>query len=521
MTAHLSRLTRCLVVAGGVLALGGCWGESQPQKPAGPSFAGVSLKVAALDDPAILTGVSVLRGEWEASRGGKIAVIENQVEAESPPAADVVIFSGQRLGDLVDAQALAVIPNDAVIPPKPKATDSGERAEPEPDAAAARESDTFQYMDIAPAFRDQVSRYGDDRLSLPLGASALVLAYRRDAFENEGNRALARAAGVPLRPPATWGELDALARFFASRDLNDDGKPDHGIVVAMGRNDEGIGDTVFLARAASLGQHRDQYSFLFDADEFAPRVEAPPFAEALKGVVGWKSSGPTGIDKLDAAGARELFRTGRAAMLIDRAERVAEWSGGKPIGVAALPGSERVFEPLRKEWSQASPPNHPSYLPRGGGWLIGVSSSTSGKEREAAVDFAKYLAGGDNLNRLRSERGFPMLPVRTTQIGQGLSDPTSAPDVDMRQWSVAVAETLQTNRVLPGLRVHDATGYLSDLSKARAAALGGVPAEEAIHTLAGAWAERTKKLGPKRQLWHYRRSLNKLVTLPKPPEAGK
>ena len=32
----------------------------------------------------------------------------------------------------------------------------------------------------------QVSRYGEDRMALPCGGSALVLAYRRDAFENEG-----------------------------------------------------------------------------------------------------------------------------------------------------------------------------------------------------------------------------------------------------------------------------------------------------------------------------------------------
>ena len=124
-------------------------------------------------------------------------------------------------------------------------------------------------MDFVPAFREQVSRYGEDRFALPCGASALVLAYRRDAFENEANRAAARAAGLELKPPRTWSELDALARFFDGRDWNGDGKPDHGIVLAMGPDsEEGMGDTAFLARAASLGQHRDQYSFLFDSDAF-------------------------------------------------------------------------------------------------------------------------------------------------------------------------------------------------------------------------------------------------------------
>jgi multiple sugar transport system substrate-binding protein len=521
MTVCRGRLTSWLIVALATLVLAGCWGESKPQKPQPPSFRGITLKVAALDDPAILTGVSPLRGEWEASRGGEIAMVEKPVAAELPLAADVLIFSGERLGDLVDAGALAVIPNEAVMPPKPARPDSSEPVDRDPEPGGERETDTFQYMDFAPAFRDQVSRYGEDRLALPCGGSALVLAYRRDVFENEGNRSLARGMGLELRPPKTWAELDALARFLNNRDWNADGKPEHGIVVAMGGDAEGLGDAVFLARAASLGQHRDQFSFLFDSDGFEPRVESPPFVEALKGLMGWKELGPPGVERLDAAGARESFRGGRVAMLIDRAEKLAAWSAGKPIGVAALPGSERVFEPLRKEWKTESPPNHPSYLPRGGGWLIGISNSTQGTQREAALDFAKYLAGPENLNRLRSERGFPMLPVRTTQLGQGLVDPTAVPDVDAQQWAVAVALTLQGERVVPGLRVPGAGGYLSDLSKARAAALSGVPAEEATASLAKAWAERTKSMGPKRQLWHYRRSLNKLVTLPQPPDHGK
>jgi multiple sugar transport system substrate-binding protein len=36
--------------------------------------------------------------------------------------------------------------------------------------------------------------------------------------------------------------------------------------------------------------------------------------------------------------------------------------------------------------------------------------------------------------------------------------------------------------------------------------------------VAEAWTERTKALGQARQTWHYRRSLNSLVTLPEPPE---
>ena len=510
-----------LILAAAILVPGCNYSKGPPPKPLPPTFKGISLKVGAVDDPAILTGISLLRGEWEASRSGEIVMLEEPVTVTAPLAADVVIFSGQRLGDLIDADTLAIIPVSAVLPPKPAESDSGEPGRGDANSSSSQPEDEFRFMDFMPAFRDQVSCFGDDRFALPCGGSALVLAYRKDAFENEANRAAARAAGIELAPPKTWSHLDALARFFEGRDWGGSGKRGHGIVLAMAADAEGVGDSTFLARAASLGQHRDYYAFLFDSDDFTPRIDSPPFIEALKGFVAWKAFGPPGVERFDAAAAREAFRQGQAAMLVDRAERVAAWSGGKPVGVARLPGAERVYEPSQKEWKPASPINRPSYLPRGGGWLIGISKHTQGKQSEAALDFAKYLASPDNLNRLRTERTFPMLPVRSSELGQGLPDPTAAPDIDSRQWSIAVGDTLQLDRVVPGLRIHGADGYLSDITKGRLAAVGGEPPEKALQAVAKAHAERTKALGPNRQLWHYRRSLNKLATLNQPPEPGK
>ena len=76
--------------------------------------------------------------------------------------------------------------------------------------------------------------------------------------------------------------------------------PDHGIAAVLGDDSEGLGNATFLARAASLGQHRDQYSFLFDADSMTPgstrRRSSRLFAASLPG----RTYGPPGIDKLDA-----------------------------------------------------------------------------------------------------------------------------------------------------------------------------------------------------------------------------
>jgi multiple sugar transport system substrate-binding protein len=208
------------------------------------------------------------------------------------------------------------------------------------------------------------------------------------------------------------------------------------------------------------------------------------------------------------------------ALLIDRAECAATWAGGaKSIGVAPLPGSERVFEPLNKVWDPApkSKPNRPSYLPHGGGWLVGVSASARGLARDAAVDFIRYLASPETSGRLRSDLESPMLPVRASQVSQGLPDPRKAAGVETRAWIDAVSQTFAAPRVVPGLRIPQAEGYLADLSRARVAAMKGEPAAQALRGAADAWAARTKALGVDRQLWHYRRSLNSLVTTPSPP----
>lgn len=504
-------------IGGVVLALvvAGCHG-SGPSGPVAPRepFRGMKVVAGVLGDRAILPGLDSQRGEWAASTGADLSFRGVPDDPKGIEAVDVLVFPGDRLGDLVDRGALLVIPDDALTP-APAATDPGT----DPDASASPAApDPFALKEIVPAYRDLVMRYGEERYALPLGGTALVLAYRREALERPENKAAAQAAGVALEVPKTWEDLDALAKFLHGRDWDGDGAADSGIALAWGDDPEGVGDATFLARAAGLGQHRDQYSFLFDADRMSPRIASPPFVEALGRLVELTKSAPPGAARFDAEGARSAFRSGKAALLIDRAERASGWSRGKPVGVAPLPGSMRVFNPDRKVWEPLTTPNRPAYLPRGGGWLVGVVASSS--HRDAAIDLAKYLAGPDVTDRLRADRGFPMLATRGPQLGRGMADPKSAPGVDPRGWSDAVDRTIQAARAVVGLRVPGADGYLADLAKGRAAAADGQPAEAALAGVADAWAARTKALGPSRQVWHYRRSLNRLVTAPEPPPRG-
>ena len=245
-------------------------------------------------------------------------------------------------------------------------------------------------------------------------------------------------------------------------------RPTIGIALALGADEEGVGDATFLARAASVGLHRDHYSFLFDAEDMAPRIASPPFVESLRDLVALKACGPAGIEQFDAAAARESFRTGKVALLIDRAERAATWSHGKPIGVAPLPGSERVFDPIRKEWTTVVAAQCTELSAPGGGWLVGINGRLAGTQLEAASTSPNTSPIPRTPIGYRAERAFPMLPVRTSQMGQGLPDPISAPDVDSRLWSDAVSRTLLADRVVPGLRI-PGSGRLLERPLARGA----------------------------------------------------
>ncbi|QEH37277.1 Bacterial extracellular solute-binding protein [Aquisphaera giovannonii] len=514
-----SRLAWSLALA--MMAAGCSEPDTTPAVPPPPSFKGSTLTVGALGDPAILAGLAAHRGEWVATRGGEVVIRQEPIPSvDQVSSVDVLVFPGQELGNLVDAQALEAIPNEQVIPARKKRADEEpSRIEGEP-APAESPAESFKFTDIVPAYRDRVTRYGEDRMALPLGGSALVLVYRKDAFARPENVEAARAAGITLEPPETWTQLDRLAAFFQGRDWAGHGHAAHGLAAVLAADPEGVGDALFLARSASLGQHRNHFSFWFDSDAMKPRVDSPPFEEALAAITAWKSCGPPGCEKFDAASARAAFRDGKVAMLIDRAERAATWSGGSPVGVSRLPGSERVFEPLRNKWETPESPNAPSYLPAGGGWLVGVRRGLSDAQREAALDLARYLASPEISNRLRSEQTFAMLPVRSSQIGQGLPDPASSPDVDPRQWSDAVGRTLMADRVIPGLRIPEAAGYLNDVAEARLAALAGKAPGDALRELSTRWTARTKALGKHRQLWHYRRSLNTLSTASTPPARG-
>jgi multiple sugar transport system substrate-binding protein len=517
------RLAPTLVLLlGGVAGCGvGSKPDNPPARPAA-SFTGQVVTLAAFpatpsSKPAAIEPVSAQKGEWEARTGGHVEV------ATDPAAAQVLVFRASDLGELVARKALAPFPEASLLPPpRPESDMDGPLSRSEADAEANEEDDPVALGDILPVFRDHLSRSGTDLMAVPVGGSALVLVYRRDAFDRPEWKDEAEKAGVALAPPRTYEQLDALAKFLHGRDLDGDGTPEAGIALALGDGDpEGIGQAIYLARAAAYGFHPDQFGYLFDDETIGPWVASPPFEAALADLKALAASGPDGVTTWGADAARAAFRDGRAALLIDRAERASSWVDAKkarPVGVVEMPGSSRVYDPIRKAWQDLDAPNRPMATVDGGGWLAGLSSSTTEAQRGAAIDFLVYLASKETAGRLAASRDVAMLPVRTSLLGVGLPDPRSSPGVDARAWTRAVAATLTADRPTPSLQVPEASAYLDELAAACRAVLDGRDTpRDALAKVAASWSARTEKLGRDRMIWHYRRGLNQATATPEPP----
>lgn len=454
------------------------------------TFPGVTVKVASLEDPALGAVTADLVGEWRAARGAEVEVVElaKSVDGklpELPADLDVLLIRGDRLGEMVDRDVIENLGElDADWATRP------------------------------PVFEETVSRYGPVRYAVPIGTSALVLAYREDVFAEPGMKSELEKAGIAF-PPATWEEFDKLIALLVGR------SPEPiAMATVRGPNDE-LPLDLLLARATAVGKHKDYFSFLLGLDEAVPRIASEPFVESLDRIVKWRRTpGPSVMPE----GARAAFRNGQANLLIDYAENASKWAeagSAAKIGVAPLPGSVRVYDPDRREYTKQLPPNLSAWLPRGGGYLAVMNKGRSAGQADAVRDFLKYLAGDATATAWASDARMPMLSTRDAVLAQGFVDPRIAPRVAGGAWGEAILKQIGSPNYVVGLRVPEARTLMDSMGKAVEAAFQGTPASKALTDAAAAWEKTIAQYGPQRMQWHYGRSLVKPLTDPEPPQRGK
>lgn len=464
------------------------------------------VRLGIVGDRRFLSVVSAQSGDWSATSGGEVKTIEEPLPEPNFAGADVIVFKGDRYPELAAAGVLEVIPDSALkLAPGSRSADSTQAPAQSPGGR----------LDELPAnYRLQVSKFGGERLALPLAGSALVLVYRKDILKRAEAEAPAKSSRDPL--PKTWGDLEALAAQLAGRDRDGDGRAEAGIVLPLA-NDENDSSALdlYLQVCACLGLHRDQFTFLMSPETLEPWVTSPPFVEGFQSLQSLAAHAPRADAAMTAAVARALFRSGRAAMLIDTAEHYFEWNDPKaphPVGVARLPGVARVYNIDRKTWDAFDELNRPARACGSGGWLVGVARSASPKVKAAALDFAFYLIGDDASARIAADRSHPTVPLRADVIAQGLPAARSAPGVDGVSWSKAVSATVNAETLTLDPRLVGARQYLDLIDQARMRAIAGEPIEKALEAAANAWRELTTKAGKKDRLESYRRGLNTVAS---------
>ena len=274
----------------------------------------------------------------------------------------------------------------------------------------------------------------------------------------------------------------------------------------------------FLARAAALGLHRDQFSFLLDSETTEPRVTSPPFVEALEGV-----RRPEGVrparrrevrcrrrpQGVPLGRGRPPDRPGRARG--DLGHRGRAGRRRPPARLASGLSTSR-----RNAWEDPKTPNRPSYLPHGGGWLVGVVASTARSARGRGLRQVPRRPRVDQPAPGREGLPDARRPDPATRPGAG------QPPVRPRGRAPRLGRRGQPDpqrrpsRPRPALPRGDRLPRRPRQGPGRRRRTANPPSRPSP-SLAKAWTERTKALGQARQTWHHRRSLNGLVTPPEPP----
>ena len=379
---YLARLPNFVRAGLAALALGallinttGCRERPTTIDPIPPQpFAGVVLTVAVAD-PADRELVRQLGRSWATRNGAEV-----------------------RVPDTFDGTT-----DIAIIPPAdlPKWAEAGRLAE----VPAALQDPTHPYRwdDLLRPYAVRLTTWGDRTFAVPVLGEGMVLVYRKDAFDGQGNH--------PANPLATWDDLAAAARALGPNSLPplpDD--PDR--LLAEFFTAAASYDRTAVGRLGAGGLLReDFFTFQFDPTTGDPRLDARAFvhvADLFQQMQPFRSRQP------DPAAA---FRSGEAKVgVLTLAElgRVGP-DVAADLRIAPLPGARVVFDAAGNEQrTERELVNRVPYVGWGGRLGVVSASSTS---PAAAWDFLVEIGLPDRgaLDLLADPR-WGAGPYRTSQL---------------------------------------------------------------------------------------------------------
>lgn len=484
---HLGLWLAIGCLAGSLLMLAvGC----QPAKPepveteeSAPkaSSAGVHLRVAVVGDPALVTAIEQLRGEWNAQTESTLSV-ESVPLTDPPkvPAADVIVAPAYYLPVLAEETRIQGAPRHLI--------ESGETG----------------WGEVFTVLRSHEVVWRGGTVAIPFGSPVLTCYYRRDLLEK-----------LSLRPPRTWAEYQRVAKTLADRQRV--GTHDAAWCGAMEPLGKGWAGIVLLARAAPYATHPSNYSTLFKIETMEPLIAGPPFVRALEELVATAKTDPANLKTLEAdpTAVRRAFWEGHCGMALcwpTAAEKLTV-PDESPIrvGFVEMPGSVDVYDITTQAW-QKRPRDDDPRVP-----LVSIAGrlgmvDVECPRPEVAFRLLVWLSDRQRAGQISATSSATTLFRLTGSITEKAwaktwVEPVMPADAAL-EYSELTQKTLCRQHMLFALRIPGRARYLAALDDAVHDAIRGKKTPlEALQQAATRWQEITQQLGQQRQATAYRRGL--------------
>src|SRR5262249_50726117 len=145
--------------------------------------------------------------------------------------------------------------------------------------------------DVLPAPRSLLS-YGGKKYMVANDHDGQVMYYRRDLLEDpQHQQAFKKKYGYPLGVPQTWEQFRAVAEYFNGKDLNGDGKPDHGLALALKVGAQSMFHFMSFSAPYVIGPGNPKL-YWFDPQTMKPLLDSPGHVRALEAYVDLLKFGP-------------------------------------------------------------------------------------------------------------------------------------------------------------------------------------------------------------------------------------
>jgi multiple sugar transport system substrate-binding protein len=328
---------------------------------------------------------------------------------------------------------------------------------------------------IAPVFRDNWMKVEGKIYGLPDDGDALILYYRKDVFEDAGNKADFKAKyGYDLAPPKTWKQFSDIIQFISGK---------------FGPQMYGAGMLRQPGNAQYMFQERfrNEGGRFFDVDTMKATVNSPVGIKVFEDMRAENKFMPPGVEQWGFVEAFNSFMSGQTAMTISWPP-VGRWAAGYGRGNEALAWIPET-KVVDKVGYALPPGGHPELAV---GFSLSVSADS--KNKDAAYLFMQWLNSED-------------ISVQRVQLPYTLRDPFranhySSPEYRSR-WKDAPAylDTLKLagETGMLDLSLIQTDRYEEGLRQAISRLWAGEEPKKILDDLAAQWDQLTDRIGRDKQ----------------------